>query len=82
LETVGYQDIHKYQLSSHVTYCREFENAFVFVNLSVDTTETLRLEQIQKIGRLLIDPEKGKLVSELKIGPHAGVILLKPHPAG
>lgn len=77
LETVGYQDLHKYQLPDHVTYCRQFENAFVFVNLSAQVSETLRLEQIGKVGRPLVDPETAKRVPEMQIGPHTGIILLK-----
>ncbi|MFB0525424.1 MAG: hypothetical protein ACETVZ_07765, partial [Phycisphaerae bacterium] len=76
-ETIAYQDFDQYQLPGHVTYCREFENGFVFVNLSSDDRDRLQFSRIDKLPAGLIDPDSEELVHELEVGPHTGKILLK-----
>ena len=76
-ESVTYQDFDHYRLSGHVTYCREFENGFVFVNLSSDDRDKLEFGRVDKVPAALVDPDSGEVVHELEIGPHTGKILLK-----
>jgi len=76
-ETVAYQDFDQYQLPGHITYCREFENGFVFVNLSSYYKDRLEFGRVDKLPAALIDPDRGELVHELEIAPHTGKILLK-----
>lgn len=76
-ETVAYQDFDQYQLTRHVTYCREFENGFVFVNLSSNDRDQLEFGRVAKLPYALVDPDSGEVIRELEIGPHTGKILLK-----
>lgn len=76
-ETVAYQDFDQYQLTGHVTYCREFENGFVFVNLSSNDRDQLEFGRVTKLPYALVDPDSGEVIRELEIGPHTGKILLK-----
>jgi len=76
-QTVAYQDIEKYQLPGYATYCREFENGFVFVNLSSKDRDRLEFGQVSRLPDSLIDPDNKEIISELELGPHSGKILLK-----
>jgi len=77
VETVNYQDFDRYQLPGHVTYCREFENGFVLVNLSSNDRDQLEFGRIAMLPSALVDPDSGEVINELEIGPHTGKILLK-----
>ncbi len=76
-ETVAYQDFDQYQLTGHVTYCREFENGFVFVNLSSNDSDQLKFGRVAKLPYALLDPDSREVIRELEMGPHTGKILLK-----
>jgi len=77
IETIAHQNFDEYQLPGHVTYCREFENGFVFVNVSSNDTDHLEFGHIAKLPSALVDPDSSEVIHELGIGPHTGKILLK-----
>lgn len=77
MQTVSYEQVESYRLAGTQTYCREFENAFVFLNISGDQADTIDLEETERIGMALTNPENGEPVKLLEIGPHTGMILMK-----
>ncbi|MGC9344910.1 MAG: hypothetical protein ACP5E3_19550 [Bacteroidales bacterium] len=77
MQSVSYEQVDSYRLAGTQTYCREFEKAFVFLNISSDQTDEIDLEKMEQIGKALTNPENDERVEVLKIGPHTGMILIK-----
>jgi hypothetical protein len=77
LQSVRYDQVNSYRLEGTRVYCREFEHAFVFLNISPDQNYSIDLQNRDRIGKALVNPENGQSVGLLEIGPHTGIILMK-----
>lgn len=76
-QSLPYEQVDNYRLEDTQVYCREFEHAFVFINVSPDQSFTIDLENTERIGQELVHPENEQPLSRLNIGPHTGTILMK-----
>jgi len=77
LQSIHYDQVDSYRLEGTQVYCREFGHAFVFLNVSPDQSFEIDLENTQRIGNALVNPENEQSVELLEIGPHTGMILMK-----